>query len=106
MNSTILKTRISQQEVQTPVVTADVVAVAELNTPIIQSRDIFSEDINSEFIHANKIDSTLLNSNKIVSKETTAQNIIVHNDVDARGDVLVSSGNVFVAKGRNCFIRR
>lgn len=92
--STIFKTRISQQEVQTPVVYTSTIATEELNANHLRSETIESPEIWAESLNANKV----LAANSL-NLETVTDNLTVHNDVDARGDVLVSSGNVLVAKG-------
>lgn len=92
--STIFKTRISQQEVQTPVVYTSSIATEELNANHLHGETIESPEVWAETLNANKV----LAANSL-NFETVTDNLTVHNDVDARGDVLVSSGNVLVAKG-------
>ena len=92
--STIFKTRISQQEVQTPVVSADTVVTDNFITSSIQSESVSSEEVLADLVSAVTIES-----DEVFATDTNTTNLVVTNDFSPGGDVIVSSGNVLVSKG-------
>ena len=92
--STIFKTRISQQEVQTPVVSADTVVADNFIASSFQSESVSSEEVLADLVSAVTIES-----DEVFATDTNTTNLVVTNDFSPGGDVIVSSGNVLVSKG-------
>ena len=86
--STIFKTRISQQEVQTPTLSTDTVVTDNFITSSIQSESVASENINA----------TIVQGVEIIANDLSTENIAISNDLSVGQDVIVSSGNVLVGR--------
>lgn len=86
--STIFKTRISQQEVQTPVVSADTVVTDNFIASSIQSESVSSENINAITVQGEEI----------IATDLSTENIAISNDLSIGQDVIVPSGNVLVGR--------
>lgn len=86
--STIFKTRISQQEVQAPTVSADRVVADNFLTSSIQSESVASENINA----------TTVQGEEIIANDLSTENIAISNDLSIGQDVIVPSGNVLVGR--------
>lgn len=92
--STIFKTRISQQEVQAPSISAEYIVGDNLNVSSIQNETSQIDNAYIKSLSALDVDGT-----DIKSQNLNTENLAVTNDVNAGKNVLVTSGNVFVAKG-------